>query len=288
MSRDDSETLPAPSQEEHAQWHYQWSRFADDTDFLFKDWIFPNTLESFNDLRILEAGCGPGHHTRLIAPHCAHITAVDLNTADLAEGALSGLANVEAVKEDIATMSFAQPFDVVFSVGVVHHTDDPDVTVANLRRLVAPGGRLILWVYAEEGNFLMRWLVELPRRLFLRHLPRRSLEWVAWFLTILVYPVAHTVYRLSLRGLPYYEYMQNWRLLSARRNMLNVFDKLNAPQTQFISQEQIRRWADDRSFRLEHLSHYLGVSWRLTLRREEPGSRTPGVNDRSESAGHST
>lgn len=272
MSRGDSETSPAPSQDEHDQWHYQWSRFEDNTDFLFKDWIFPNTLESFNDLRILEAGCGPGHHTRLVAPHCAHITAVDLNTADLAESAASGLANVETVKEDIATMSFAQPFDVVFAVGVVHHTDDPDATVANLRRLVAPGGRLILWVYAEEGNFLMRWLVELPRRLFLRHLPRRSLEWVAWLLTILVYPVAHTVYRLSLRWLPYYEYMQNWRRLSARRNMLNVFDKLNAPQTQFISEERIRRWADDRSFRLEHLSHYVGVSWRLTLRREERGS----------------
>ncbi len=278
MSRGDPETLPPPSQEEHAQWHYQWSRFEDDTDFLFKEWIFPNTLESFHGLRILEAGCGPGHHTRLVAPHCAHITAVDLNTADLADDAAGALVNVEAVKLDIATMSFAQPFDVVFSVGVVHHTDDPDATVANLRRLVAPGGRLILWIYAEEGNFLMRWLVELPRRLFLRHLPLRSLEWVAWLLTSLVYPFAHTAYRLPLGWLPYYAYMRNWRRLSARRNMLNVFDKLNAPQTQFISEERIRRWADDQSFQLEHLSHYVGVSWRLTLRREDPASRSSTGN----------
>lgn len=165
-------------------------------------------------------------------------------------------------------MSFAQPFDVVFSVGVVHHTDDPDATVENLKRLVAPGGRLILWIYAEEGNFLVRWLVEFPRRLFLRHLPLRSLEWIAWLLTWMVYPFAHTLYRFPLRGLPYYEYMQNWRRLSSRRNMLNVFDKLNAPQTQFISEERIRRWADDGFFQREHLSHYVGVSWRLTLRRE--------------------
>jgi SAM-dependent methyltransferase len=269
MSSGDPEAPPVPSQEEHGEWHYQWSRFTDDSEFLFRDWIFPNTLESFAKLRVLEAGCGPGHHTRLVAPHCAHITAVDLNTADLAEGAAGTLANVDAVKGDIATMSFAQPFDVVFSVGVIHHTDDPDATVTNLKRLVAPGGRLILWVYAEEGNFLTRWLVELPRRLFLRHLPSRGLEWVAWFLTILVYPFAHTVYRLPLRRLAYYQYMQNWRRLNLRRNMLNVFDKLNAPQTQFISEGRIRRWADDGSFHLEHLSHYVGVSWRLTLRRQD-------------------
>jgi hypothetical protein len=95
------------------------------------------------------------------------------------------------------------------------------------------------------------------------------LEALAWFLTLALYPIVHTVYRLPLRRLPYFEYMQNWRRLSARRNMLNVFDKLNAPQTQFIDEARVRRWAADPEFELAHLSRYVGVSWRVTLRRRD-------------------
>ena len=64
-----------------------------------------------------------------------------------------------------------------------------------------------------------------------------------------------------------------------RRNMLNVFDKLNAPQTQVISESRVRGWAADSEFTLEHLSRYVGVSWRVTLRR----SSTPPREGRSDS-----
>ena len=257
----------APSQREQAEWHYQWSRLQDDAPFLFEEWIHPNSLESFRGLRILEAGCGGGHHTRLVASHCASVTAVDLNTAELADGVIQEFGNVTVVKGDIATIAFDDPFDVVFSVGVVHHTDDPDETVENLKRLVSPGGRLILWVYSREGNAPARLLVELPRRLLLRFLPRPLLEALAWVLTLCIYPAVHSLYRLPIRSLPYYEYMQNWRRLTARRNMLNVFDKLNAPQTQFMSESRVRGWGADPDFTLEHLSRYVGVSWRVTLTR---------------------
>ena len=71
----------ASAQRGQQEWHYQWSRFRDDAEFLFREWIAPNTLESFEGLTVMEAGCGPGHHTRLVAPHSVHVTAVDLNTA---------------------------------------------------------------------------------------------------------------------------------------------------------------------------------------------------------------
>lgn len=254
-------------QKEQGEWHYQWSRFRDDAEFLFSEWIAPNTLQSVEGLRVLEAGCGPGHHTRLVAPHCAHITAVDLNTADLVSGVAREFDNITAIKADIATMTCDDPFDVVFAVGVVHHTDDPDATVANLKRFVRPGGRLILWVYAKEGNLLARLFVELPRRFVLRYLPRRIIESLAWLLALLIHPLVYSVYLLPLPFLPYYHYMENWRRLSLRRNMMNLFDKLNAPQTQFISAARVQRWAGDPEFTLEHLSHYVGVSWRITLRR---------------------
>lgn len=258
----------AAAQSRQDEWHYQWAHYRDKAEFLFREWIAPNTLESLAGQTVLEAGCGGGHHTRLLARHAARVTAVDLNTADLAREAAAELPNVEIHEADIATMKFAEGFDTVLCVGVVQHTDDPDATVANLRRCVKPGGRLILWVYSHEGNALARWLIELPRRLFLRFLPRPLIALIAWWITLWVYPLAYSLYLLPLKFLPYHEYVRNWRRLPARRNMLNVFDKLNAPQTQFILRSRAMAWADDPEFSLEHFSSYVGVSWRVTLRRK--------------------
>ncbi|MGE0709422.1 MAG: class I SAM-dependent methyltransferase [Planctomycetota bacterium] len=250
------------------EWVYQWERCRDSAEFLLRDWLAPNSLESFAGLRVLEGGCGGGDHTRRVAPHCRELVSVDLNTASLAAELVGPLDNVRFVSGDLATVGFDEPFDVVFSIGVVHHTDDPDATVANLKRLVRPGGRLILWVYSREGNFLVRHLVERPRRLFLRHLPRPAVLGLSWALGAGITPLAHTLYRLPLSQLPYHAYMGNWRKMSLRRNVSNVFDKLNAPQTQFVSEARARRWADDPDFDLVALSPYMGVSWRLTLRRK--------------------
>lgn len=268
MTTDRTGVESSAAQARQDEWRYQWQNYRDRTEFLFRDWIAPNTLESFRDQTVLEAGCGGGHHTRLLATHAARVTAVDLNTAGLAREELAAYANVEVQDADIAKMEFDQGFDAVICVGVAHHTDDPDATVANLRRCVKPGGRLILWVYAHEGNAPARWLIEFPRRLFLRFLPRSLVALLAWWITLWVYPLAYTLYLLPLKFLPYFEYLKNWRRLGLRRNMLNVFDKLNAPQTQFITRARAQSWADAPGFELEHLSPYVGVSWRLTLRRK--------------------
>jgi SAM-dependent methyltransferase len=254
------------TQAQQDEWSYQWRHFEDDCRFLFLDWLAPNTPESLRGLDVLEAGCGQGQHTRILAESAASVTAVDLNTAALAAGP-SLPPHARVVEGDIAQMALGRSFDVVLSVGVVHHTDDPDRTVANLKRHVKPGGRLILWVYAREGNGLVRWLVEPVRRVLLRRMPRPAVVLLSRVLTLLVTPVAQTVYRLPLPWLPYFAYMQNWRRLTFARNVLNVFDKLNAPQTDFIARERALAWAHDPEFRMEHFSSYLGVSWRLTLRR---------------------
>jgi SAM-dependent methyltransferase len=158
----------------------------------------------------------------------------------------------------------------VFSIGVVHHTDDPDATVANLARHVRPGGRLILWVYADEGNFLVKNVVEPARKALLAGIERRRLLTLSKAITAAIYPPVHTVYRLPVRFLPYYEYFENFRKLSFDRNTLNVFDKLNAPQVQFITRARAEGWLRPAEFTDVHVSAYKGVSWRVSGTRKSP------------------
>ena len=72
------------------------------------------------------------------------VTAVDLNTATLARNRVKDFTNVEFVEADLASMSLGQKFDVVFCVGVIHHTDNPTRTFENIYRHLKPGGTIII------------------------------------------------------------------------------------------------------------------------------------------------
>lgn len=252
------------TQKKQSEWHDQWSLMQDTELSLFLDWIHPLLMEDLRGKTILEAGCGGGQHTRMMWPYAKSITAVDLNTIDIARARNAQLSNIEYVEADIATMDLQRTFDVVMSIGVVHHTDDPDKTVQNLIRHLAPNGVLVLWVYSEEGNALMKYTVEPMRKLVFRHLPKKILLMISRLITAALMFPAYTVYRQPLHFLPYYDYARNFRWLSRERNILNVFDKLNAPQVQFISRKRAEAWLDSARFKMRKITPYCGVSWRIT------------------------
>ena len=263
--------LPRPPihgrQAKQAEWAAQLSVFYDDRSDLFLDWIHPFTLNDFVGKSVLDAGCGPGHHINLVAPSARRVVGVDLNTAAIAQQNTLAQSNVTVLEDDIATMKLGEQFDIVYCIGVVHHTDDPAATVRNLGDHVRPGGHLILWAYSHEGNLLNRTLVESCKRHGLRRLPRPALLGLAWFLTASLYPPVHTIYRLPLHWLPYHAYFENFRRLPFQRNLLNVFDKLNAPQTVFLHRSEVEAWFPTDRFADVHISAYRGVSWRASGRK---------------------
>ena len=73
--------------------------------------------------------------------------------------------------------------------------------------------------------------------------------------------------------MPYYQYFQNFRRMKFRRNMLNVYDKLNAPQVHFITQESVENWFDGDAFNEIHISDYKNVSWRVSARKRERSTK---------------
>lgn len=258
--------MSVPPARRTPEWLEQWRLFEDSERFLFEEWIKPATLEDLRGKDVLEAGCGGGQHTGWIAQVARSVTAVDLNTAGLARERNQGLANVRFVDGDIATIDLQRQFDAVLCVGVIHHTDDPDQAFANLYRHLRPGGLMIIWTYSAAGNEAVRWFVEPARKLLFRHLSRPALVNVSRVTTAAMYPVVHTVYRAPfLSFLPYYEYFGNFRRMSFNRNVLNVFDKLNAPQTRFTTEAKCREWFSPDRFvaRTISIRPYKGVSYSL-------------------------
>ena len=90
---------------------------------------------------------------------------------------------------------------------------------------------------------------------------RKNLLGLSKLITALLYIPVYTIYKLPLKFLPFYEYFDNFRKMSFERNTLNVFDKLNAPQVDFISKSRISKWFGNGEYYDVHINAYKGVSW---------------------------
>lgn len=100
---------------------------------------------------VLEIGCGTGVHARLLAEAGARVSAVDLTptAVELTRRRLE-LAGLDAdVREaDAESLPFDDAsFDVVWSWGVIHHSESTDRVIREIARVLRPGGRLALMVY---------------------------------------------------------------------------------------------------------------------------------------------
>lgn len=93
--------------------------------------------------RILDAGCGVGMYTSQFARFSPRVTGVeiDINVAEKARQQGSSVVVAPAEALPFASASF----DVVFSHEVIEHVGDDRRTAAEMARITAPGGRIVLF-----------------------------------------------------------------------------------------------------------------------------------------------
>lgn len=106
--------------------------------------------------RVLEIGCGIGTDTMNFARAGATVTAVDLSERSLwlaqqrarVYGLEDRITFYNADAETLSSVVPPEPYDLVYSFGVIHHTPHPERAIAEVRRsFVRPGSTLKLMVY---------------------------------------------------------------------------------------------------------------------------------------------
>lgn len=97
--------------------------------------------------RVLDYGCGSGYGAARIARSAAHVTAVDVaqDAVDYASSQYQA-DNLEFKRIDpSAALPFADAsFDTVLSFQVYEHVEDTERYLSEIRRVLAPGGHLVL------------------------------------------------------------------------------------------------------------------------------------------------
>jgi SAM-dependent methyltransferase len=237
----------------------------------FTDWFEPLSKNDIYNKNVLELGCGNGSlmvHVTLWQP--AELTGVDLGDSVVScEKNLqqTEYKNYKIIKNDLTTYQSKQNYDVVYCIGVLHHLKHPLDGLKSVINNTKQGGKFHCWVYAKEGNFIIRYIVD-PIRIISSRLP-----W--WFTkyftaTILVTPYFFYAKLISkfkfTKHLPLYEY-SCW---IAKRNFAFfrhvAFDQLVTPQTTYISKSQIENWLTTFS-EIDAASVYIifrnGNSWKF-------------------------
>jgi SAM-dependent methyltransferase len=264
---------------------WQWQYFDEmhpEFEAQFLDWLYPIDAEFFRGKRVLDAGCGTGRHAYHAAIFGAsEVVALDLSDAVFAaQRNLSGLDNVHVVQGDLLRPPFRSGesdrggFDLIYSIGVLHHLPDPEAGFKSLLRLLRPGGTIAIWVYGHENNGLVRNVVEPLRRVSTKIRPSH-LRALAWPLAVGFHAAAKGLYRplgesAVGKRLPLHEYMSSVADFSFRQNYGIVFDQLVAPTAAYLMREELERWFEAGGLEDVTLSHRHGNSWRGQGRAPTP------------------
>ena len=219
----------------------------------FLDWIAPVRPEDFRGRVVLEGGCGKGRHTRQVARYGAGaVIGVDLSDAvDVAFENTRAEQNAHIVQADLCRLPIRPAScDHAFSVGVLHHLQDPSEGFRSLAGAVRPGGRLSVWVYGAENNAWISGVVSPLRRAITSRLPPRALYMLSWLVALPLWVALKVLYRpAGLDGLawmrrflfyyPYLGYVSKFPLGEIHHI---VHDHLAAPVAHYLRREQVEAW----------------------------------------------
>jgi SAM-dependent methyltransferase len=91
---------------------------------------------------VLDAGCGVGYGTSFLAERARHVVGVDLDPEAIAYGrGRYGAGNVEFREGDVQALDLPDAsFDAVCSFETIEHVPDRDAFLAEMRRVLRPGG----------------------------------------------------------------------------------------------------------------------------------------------------
>ena len=179
---------------------FEWSRFPttqldgpgrDESErtFRLKTGLTPDDVQGKT---VLDVGCGMGRFLEVVSRwgalkacgidpnrQCVHAASVNLTarantdvvTLDLEqEGAVRALWSLEG-------------FDLVYCLGVLHHTPDPAASFRQIAKLVKPGGMLCVWVYSKDEGY--PWM---KIAYFYRHLTTHLPWWLLHAICLLAVP----------------------------------------------------------------------------------------------------
>jgi SAM-dependent methyltransferase len=193
---------------------------------------------------ILDAGCGAGQKTEILARLCPeqNVVGLDLGVESLEEATrcFGAKPNLDYVRGNILTPPFkAHQFDYGISLGVLHHTPNTRQAFAAFRRLLKEETACAIWIYPtyKEGPGFRALYFGRDFLLFRQghRIPPGLLRLIAYAMVLSCYPIGDRAfqkgYRRIKKDLPFFNIEMTWQQRFSAQVFL-AFDNL-LPRYQF-------------------------------------------------------
>jgi 2-polyprenyl-3-methyl-5-hydroxy-6-metoxy-1,4-benzoquinol methylase len=244
---------------------YEWSTYSGilpESKGQLERWLGPTTLASFRGKRVMDVGCGMGRNPYwYVEAGASSVLGVDMDDGSLA-AARQNLAAFPNARVEKASAHELDPavhgtFDRVTCIGVLHHLAQPENALQRMWRCVAPGGDLVLWCYAKEGNRLLLPVIQSFRAIGSR-LPVNVTHGVAKVVTALAWP--------ALRTLPFRtDYYRRLRTLSFENVESIIFDQMLPHIAHYWTREDMERLTGALEGGRPHIEFVQGNSWHANI-----------------------
>ncbi len=255
-----------------ASFGYKWQKFSQIDDYYKKNFIDElaplDHKNFFKNKRVLDAGTGMGIPSYCMAEMGAkEVFAIDIsNSIEVAHHNTKSFDQVTVSQADIYNIPFPEAsFDAVVCVAVLQHLPDYPKAIEELIRYVKPGGKLILWVYAREGNGFVQWVIEPFRKIITRNIPVKLTLALSYPIGILFQLIAKGIYKplnkIGLRMLPLNDYILYRTHFDWRMNTHMIFDQLLAPVSYLFTKNEMVQFMSHKRITQYDIRHHNKNSW---------------------------
>lgn len=226
-----------------ASFSFQWTTYTDtqldsqqgvaltEQDLVLKTGL---SREEVTDKLVLDAGVGIGRHAEVLAGWDARVVGVDLSEAvETARDNLARFPNALVMQADIGALPFKpESFDIIYSIGVLHHTPGTRVFAEKLLPLLKPGGVLAIWVYPPKFQRRGEWVPLVSR------LPPLAFQaWSEWIIDAARVHRDEAWMEAFIRQFPFATHHP-----TAQRSVLALFDGYTPTYHWTHGSEEVMHW----------------------------------------------
>lgn len=245
----------------------QWTRYTDNAGYygsveLLADICGP--LLRIDDIcgrRVADIGSGTGRIVNmLLDAGAAHVTAIEpSDSVEVVRANTTARSQrVDVIHGEGSAIPQDRSFDLVVSIGVLHHVERPAPIVQAACRSLKPDGAMLVWLYGREGNGFYLGLVQ-PLRALTKRLPHRLLAALCHALDIAALGYASLS---KILPLPMRDYVQTvYSQLAPDKRRLVIYDQLNPAYAKYYRESEARALLADNGFREVRTYHRHGYSW---------------------------
>jgi SAM-dependent methyltransferase len=244
----------------------QWVRYRDNEGYygsleLFSDILSPFLkADELKGCKVAEIGSGTGRIVNMLLEAGAeNIIASEPSEAfDVLCKNIKQPDKVTCLKLTGDQLPASGDLDYVFSIGVLHHIQDPIPVVEAAFKALRPGGHFFVWLYGKERNRLYLTFLTLLR-IFTKHLPHVML---IPLVEMMYWPLVFYMKLCQLCPLPMRGYLLAvFEKMSPQKRRLVVYDQLNPSFAKYYTRAEAEKLLLDGNFKEVRVHHRHAYSW---------------------------